>query len=145
MSGIVIRVAPKQNYVLTSNNAAGSNMQVVWARRLDASRYQNGVLVLRLHTILSFVTGHTITVSYFADGYTSEDPGITNWSQPGAQIITPNGLAMTGGGTDGAATVRFSALTSPFPPLLGIGVNFASTVVTALKVEVSCDLNLKGE
>jgi hypothetical protein len=145
MSGVVIRVAPKNSYILTPFAAGATNtMQIILARRVAAARYQNGVFVLRLHTASSFVAGHTASIGYFADGYTDDDPGITNWSQPANQIITPANLAMVGG-TDGAAMVHFSAMTSPFPPLLGITLLLSSTVVTALKVELSCDLNLKGE
>lgn len=142
MSGIVMRLANRITYNITAPQAA-TTVQQVFARRVDVSKYQHGILVVRLHDATSWGALATIDTSWICDGFTDEDPG-QNWSQPSAQVNTIASLQMKQG-TDTAPMVKYGIMTDPLPPLLSFAFYFTAVAATTIKATLSCDLCLKGD
>ena len=139
MAGQTMRLLPRTDYD-AGGLGVGGNATVVVARKLDTSRWREGVVLARLHAA-TWPTGAAVKVIVAPDGYTDEDPAAI-WAVSTSTLITFTQ------GTDTPPAVKNASLTAPFGPLMQIQLQFALVpggATGTFKPSVSIDLNLKGE
>jgi len=138
MAGQTMRILPRTDYDMGGLAASGT-ATVVIARKLDTSRWREGVILARLHAAPSWPASSTITLLLAPDGYTDEDPGLV-WTFQTSTLIT---FAQ---GSDTAPAVKIASFPTPFGPLAQLQLKFGLAAGTgAYKPSLSVDLNLKGE
>ena len=85
MAGQTMRLLPRTDYDAGGLGSGGSTTIVV-ARKLDTSRWTDGVLLARLHAA-TWPGGATVSVLIAPDGYTDEDPAAI-WSFSTSTLLT---------------------------------------------------------
>jgi len=71
MAGILLPLVPKRVFDFSTLQQM-TKQTVVIAERIDISQYVDGIIALRVHDAV--LTGGTISVDLFGDGYCHEDP-----------------------------------------------------------------------
>jgi hypothetical protein len=138
MAGQTLRILTRTDYDMGGLAAGGSGIVVI-ARKLDTSRWREGVVLARLHAAASWPASSTITLLLAPDGYTDEDPAAI-WNFSTQTLITFTQ------GTDTPPAVKNASLSTPFGPLAQFQLKFTLAAGTgAFKPSLSVDLNLKGE
>jgi len=135
MAGEVIRVCPPRVFDF-SNIEAGGAQHITVAERIDVSQYARADLMVRVHE--AQLTGTVvITVQLVSDGYTTDDPAKTFFSQPlGAGIVFDATDAVPPG------TFELETLTGGLGSLMAVQVKVAQGAGDAM-VRLSIDLALK--
>jgi len=139
MAGNILRVLRKTDFDVSGLGSGLSNTITV-ARRLDASRWREGVLMARLHSTAAWPSSATIQIFALLDAYTDDDPALV-WNVPGAAAL----ITFTQG-TDTPPSDKVASIVAPFGPLIQIQITFANAVGVSgtYKPSLSIDLDLKG-
>jgi len=141
MAGMRGRVLPQIHYDMTGLGSLGV-ATIVIARKIDTSRWREGVVLARLHAATWSGGAQPCQFSLILapDGYTDEDP-LEIWNFATQTLVTFSAAA------DTAPAVKNASFTTPFGPLAQLRLQFTQngTAGTTFKPSISVDLNLKGE
>jgi hypothetical protein len=138
MAGRIIRVVSRRRVILTSNVALTNDQEILIATHVDVSQWREIVAYVRVHSPSTVTAGSWTTsprLTFYYDGYTTEDPAFVNLGATG--FVLPLPTAASGAG------LAVGALPSNLGGLLTIGVLARPSGAATCDAWLSVDLSGK--
>jgi len=135
MAGEVIRVCPPRVFDF-SNIEAGGAQHITVAERIDVSQYARVDLMVRVHDAL-MTDEASIGVEVVSDGFTTDDPARTFFSDP-----LGSGIGFNAADAPTAGAFELETLTGGLGSLVAVRV-FVKQGAGDAMVRLSIDLALK--
>jgi hypothetical protein len=137
MPGTIRRIIPKRTLDFSSLRA-GTTEEIVLAQGVNVSEWREVTLQIRTHSNSISGSGGQIDISVYADGRTSNDPGILFASSPAVKVMSITS-------TTTGPSYQLGDCGSPLGALLMVTAKGTKTSSTAaLAAAISVDLSLKS-